>query len=239
MAFFDKKFCDICGAKIGLLGNHKLSDGNMCKECAKKMSPFMTGRKQYSVAEMKEHLAYREANQQRVASFNPTRTFGIGTKVYLDDNQGLMVVSSKPRYREDNADLIEFNQVTGCDLDIQESRREVKRKDSEGKEVSYVPARYKYEYDFYIVIHVGHPWFNQIRFRVNQSTIEGKTSMPYKETDRKATELRDALQNLHQEVRASAAEAAKPKTSVNCPGCGASTLPDANGRCEYCGFAIS
>ena len=35
MGFFDKKYCDICGEKIGLLGNRKLEDGNLCKECAK------------------------------------------------------------------------------------------------------------------------------------------------------------------------------------------------------------
>ena len=40
MGLFDKKFCDICGDKIGLLGNRKLEDGNMCKDCAKKLSPF-------------------------------------------------------------------------------------------------------------------------------------------------------------------------------------------------------
>ena len=35
---FKKKQCDICGGDIGLLGNKKLEDGNMCKNCAKKLS---------------------------------------------------------------------------------------------------------------------------------------------------------------------------------------------------------
>ena len=29
MGLFDKKYCDICGEKIGLLGNRKLDDGNL------------------------------------------------------------------------------------------------------------------------------------------------------------------------------------------------------------------
>ena len=33
MGLFDKKICDICGEKIGLLGNRKLDDGNLCKDC--------------------------------------------------------------------------------------------------------------------------------------------------------------------------------------------------------------
>ena len=37
MGLFDKKVCDICGEKIGLLGNRKLDDGNLCKDCAKKL----------------------------------------------------------------------------------------------------------------------------------------------------------------------------------------------------------
>ena len=39
MGLFDKKYCDICGEKIGLLGNRKLEDGNLCKDCARKLSP--------------------------------------------------------------------------------------------------------------------------------------------------------------------------------------------------------
>ena len=39
MGLFDKKYCDICGDKIGLLGNRKLENGNLCKNCAKKLSP--------------------------------------------------------------------------------------------------------------------------------------------------------------------------------------------------------
>ena len=44
MGLFDKKFCDFCGNKIGLLGNRKLEDANMCKECASKLSPWFKSR---------------------------------------------------------------------------------------------------------------------------------------------------------------------------------------------------
>lgn len=36
---FEKKICSICGGEIGLLGNRKLADGNLCKKCARKLSP--------------------------------------------------------------------------------------------------------------------------------------------------------------------------------------------------------
>ena len=60
MGFFDKKYCDVCGEKIGLLGNRKLEDGNLCKECASKLSPFFSDRKSSTVEEIKQQLAYRE-----------------------------------------------------------------------------------------------------------------------------------------------------------------------------------
>ena len=49
MGLFDKKYCDICGEKIGLLGNRKLEDGNLCKNCAAKLSPFFSERRRSTV----------------------------------------------------------------------------------------------------------------------------------------------------------------------------------------------
>lgn len=51
MGLFDKKYCDICGEKIGLLGNRKLEDGNLCKDCARKLSPFFSERRSSTVEE--------------------------------------------------------------------------------------------------------------------------------------------------------------------------------------------
>ena len=45
MGLFDKKNCDICGEKIGLLGNRKLDDGNLCKNCDSKLSPWFEERR--------------------------------------------------------------------------------------------------------------------------------------------------------------------------------------------------
>ena len=49
MGLFDKKICDNCGAKIGLLGKRKLEDGMICKDCAAKLSPWFSERKQRSL----------------------------------------------------------------------------------------------------------------------------------------------------------------------------------------------
>ncbi len=65
MGLFDKKYCDICGEKIGLLGNRKLENGNLCKECAKKLSPWFSDRRNSTVEEIKAQLAYRAENQEK------------------------------------------------------------------------------------------------------------------------------------------------------------------------------
>ena len=73
---FEKKECAICGGEIGLLGNRKLEDGNMCKNCAAKLSPWFSDRRNSTIAEIEEQLAYREANKEKVAAFHVTRTMG-------------------------------------------------------------------------------------------------------------------------------------------------------------------
>ncbi len=238
MGLFDKKYCDICGDKIGLLGNRKLEDGNMCKECAAKLSPFTTDRRRTTLAEIKDHLAYREANKAEVAKFNVTHTFGDRTKVMLDEDNAKFIVTSSGRWQNENPDVISFSQVTGCQSEIRESRTEIKRRDSQGNEVSYNPPRYDIDYDFYLTIHINSPFFSEIEFKLNNSRIEQRSSVEFREFERQANEIKRALTQVRETVRQSVAAAAAPKTAQTCPLCGATTLPDAQGRCEYCGGAM-
>ena len=133
MGLFDKKFCDICGEKIGLLGNRKVEDGNVCSKCVKKLSPFFKERKKSTVSDIKNQLQYREENRVKLNSFNPTRTFGNRTKVYIDEPQQQFVVSRQRDYREANADIIALSQVTGARYNVEEHRSEIFRKDAQGR----------------------------------------------------------------------------------------------------------
>ncbi|NLC89749.1 MAG: DUF4428 domain-containing protein [Clostridiaceae bacterium] len=255
MALFSKKNCDVCGGKIGMLGNRKLEDGNLCKDCAKQLSPYFSDRKRSTVADIKEQLAYREANKADVAAFNVTRTLGTGTKVLLDEDAEKFIVSSAKRWQDGNPDVLNFSQVTGCLVDIDETRNEIMQTDSEGKEKSYTPPRYEHDYDFYITIHVNHPYFDQIRYRLNSSSITveaptgrmmiqggadvGRRSVAYREHENLAQEIKDVLTQVRQTVRDNVAAANAPKQAVTCPFCGATTTPDAQGRCEFCQSAIN
>lgn len=247
---FDKKICDVCGGEIGLLGNRKLEDGNLCKECAKKLSPWFDDRRHSTLESIKEQLAYREENKNAVAAFHVTRTLGDATKVLLDEDAGKFIVTSASKWQETNPDVIDFTQVTGCRLDIDEDRTELMRDGKDGQKISYVPKRFRYSYNFYIKINLNCPYFDEIRFRLNRSSVETETTggllqgMPakpvdYREYERMGNEIVSALTEIRQNARAEVAAANAPKTAVKCPYCGASTIPDASGRCEYCGGALN
>ncbi|HOR12467.1 MAG TPA: DUF4428 domain-containing protein [Clostridia bacterium] len=254
MGLFDKKFCDICGGKIGLLGNRKLDDGNLCKDCAAKLSPFFSERRRSTVADIKEQLEYREANLDKVAAFKVTRTLGVGTKVLMDEDNKNFIVSSNRRWQEANPDVLSFSQVTGCNVDIEEQRNELKQRDKDGNERSYNPPRFEHEYNFYIIIHVNHPYFSEIRFKLNNLPIKimppagrvmmpssaeiGRMSVDYREYAAMAEEIKSALTQVRQEERESIAAVSAPKTASICPHCGATTIADSQGCCEFCGGAM-
>ena len=171
MGLFDKKYCDICGEKIGLLGNRKLEDGNLCKECAKKLSPWFSDRRNSTVSEIRGQLTYREENRQKAAKFQTSRSMGEDWKVLLDETHRWFTVTRARDLAEANPDILDYSALTGCRMNIDESRSEVMRKNQEGKEVSYVPPRYEYSYDFEIIITVSHPYFDEMKFRLNSSSV--------------------------------------------------------------------
>lgn len=228
MGLFDKKYCDICGEKIGLLGNRKLENGNLCKNCAQKLSPWFSDRRNSTVEEIKAQLDYREENQKMV-----TRARNLV---------------------EANPDVLDFADVTGCNLDIDESRTELKRKDKDGREISYNPPRYEYSYDFYITIFVNNDYFDEIRFKINSGSVDitpppamrpgmttrcnPETNVEYRNCKKLGEEIRQVLTQVRKDVRQQIEQEAAPKTAVTCPYCGATTTPDVNGCCEYCGGAV-
>ncbi len=261
MGLFDKKYCDVCGEKIGLLGNRRLENGNLCKHCANKLSYWFDDRRNSTVDQIKEQLAYREENLKKVEQFNITRVLGRSNKVAIDEDKGWFMVVRTDDHLEENPDVLEFSQVVGCDFDIDEDRGEHKRQNADGEYVSYIPPRYYWDYDFTMNIHVKHPYFDDMRFDLNGSSVRvepnysstptgfgrlttgnqfNPTSHPdYREYEDMGNEIKALFTQMRQDVRDGIKAAKAPKQRVNCPACGAPTLPDAHGCCEYCGSALN
>ena len=168
---FEKKVCDICGGEIGMLGNRKLDDGNLCKNCAKELSPWFSDRRHSTVEEIRQQLAYREDNKKKVQMFQITRDFkGSNAHVFIDDQHGWFTIASRINV-ENNPDILELSQITSCRLDVEQERTEEFYEDKEGNEQSYDPPRYNYSYDYKIEIGVRAPWFNEMRISLNTFAI--------------------------------------------------------------------
>ena len=180
MGLFDKKYCDVCGEKIRFLGNRKLEDGNLCKDCAEKLSPWFSDRRRSTVDSIKAQLSDREANKAKVSAFHASRTLGEGTLLCIDEEKGQFLIRRHGESLQNNPDVLELSQVTGCEVQVEQDKTEEKTRDAEGKSVSYDPPRYTYSYDFYLSIQVDHPWFDEMRFRVNRSDVEIQTGLPVK-----------------------------------------------------------
>ena len=238
----DKKVCDICGGDIGLLGNRKLSDGNLCKDCAKKLSPWMTDRRQSTVEEIRRHLAYREQNKSVLAAIHPTTVLGTNTKVYIDEAAGKFFVTRLSNWRDSNPDVIDFSQVIDVRTDVTEHRTEEYHNDREGKSVPFVPPRYRFTYEFETTLMIDSPYFNEIQFELTDDRPENRLSQEYRYYEQMADALRATLmpgtvanqpglnaQNLAQTLSAAIGQAV---ASVNAAAKAAPTAPAAPAQPE-------
>lgn len=268
MGLFDKKYCDICGERIRFLGNRKLEDGNLCKDCESKLSPWFSDRRRSTVEDIKAQLAYREENKKKVEAFRASRTLGEGNLLAIDDEKQQFVIRRGGQSMSDNPDVIALSDVTGCEVEIEHSQIEEKTKNEEGKLVSYDPPRHTHSYRFYLNIRVNHPWFDDMRFRVNRSNVDLQTGIPdenaplqtvgalfglnipkpiitepdieHSEDYQKYAALAESMREalLPQKEETPQEEAPAAGEKVACPFCSAVAVPDPSGRCPYCGEKI-
>ena len=193
MGLFDKKQCSICGKDIGFLGNRKLEDGNLCKDCAAKLSPFFSERRHSTIQEIAKQLEYREANKAEVARLSPTDSVEGVTKVYVDKNAKKFIVTRTTNWRSQNPDVIPLSQVQDVTYKINEYRSEVKKELEDGTEESYDPKQYKYEYTFSVKILVNNPYFDDIDFEVVDTKKATAKDEMYKEYFDRVQKIRELL----------------------------------------------
>ena len=164
MGLFDKKYCDVCGEKIGLLGNRKLEDGNLCKNCAGKLSVWFSERRHSTIESIKSQLKMREDNKVDVAAFVVTRELGVEKMVFIDETKKKFLIANTRNFADSNPDVFDAKQITNVRYDVSESKHELKYNDNEGKQTSYNPPQYSYSYMFHVIITLNHPYVDEIRF---------------------------------------------------------------------------
>ena len=195
--------CSICGAKIGLLGNKKLSDGNMCKDCEKKLSVWFKNRKDSSISDIQIQLDKREANKEELNIFNTTRAYGEFGCILIDEKMKRFValpdtseklfgdpktITSIDQIKDRNPDVIEFSQVESVDIDVVVTSKEEKQTVN-GEQVSYNPKHYVYMALFYVDIKIkDHPFIRTMKIQLNNGAIHIPTV-----GERRVTEYKDTV----------------------------------------------
>ena len=113
MGLFDKKFCDVCGEKVNMLTQQKLSDGYLCSDCKHKLGSFTSGWKQRSVEDVKKHLELREQNKQKYQQFSCTATAGgRNNAIQVDFNNRCFIFAIDNRdFKSGNPQVFEFSQL--------------------------------------------------------------------------------------------------------------------------------
>ncbi len=258
---FKKKDCEICGKEVGMFGYKKLEDGEICKDCVKKLSPWFEERRHATVDQIKEQLAYREENEKKLADFRAAHTIGDNYTMYVEEIDGIptrFFVTNVDDYMSENPDIIEFKDLLSCTTDVRTYEKELTRKDNNGNEVSYHPPRYETDYDFYVNMKIANnPYFDDIRFRINFNTVTLETragssvnlgshrdQQRYQEYTAMCQQIECLVQRSRQTPTAKApveTPAEKPAPAVSdtpkfCQSCGAAA--DGGKFCQSCGSPL-
>lgn len=116
MGLFSKKDdCPICGNAVKGLFNAKIKDKIvLCQDCSRKIKMDTTMLPFQSVDDIKAHLAYREENRQKFASFSVSREQKVnGNLLRIDDDQKLWYFAPK---NATNPPLFRFDEVIDYEL---------------------------------------------------------------------------------------------------------------------------
>ena len=113
MGLFEKKYCNICGDKVNMLTQQKLSDGYLCSDCKHKLGSFTSGWKQRTVDDVKRHLELREQNKQKYQQFNCSATAGgSNSSIQVDfSNRWFIFAISNRDYKSGNPQVFDFSQL--------------------------------------------------------------------------------------------------------------------------------
>lgn len=184
---FGKKSCSICGSEIGLLGNKKLKDGNMCKDCANKLSVWFQDRNESTVAQIQYQLGARNANAEMLSkNYIVSHAYGEFGCILIDEYDGIFValpdtsdgflkdtkvITSIDQIKDKNPDIIMLNQVESVDINVTVTSKEEK-KTVDGNQVSYNPKHMIYMAQFGVTIKLkGHPYISTMSIPLNNGAV--------------------------------------------------------------------
>jgi hypothetical protein len=178
---FSKESCILCGNEVGSLSRKRLGDETViCKDCAKRLSPFFDDFENSDAAAIKMQVADRQANVTRLATFAIDECYGFEDAVLIDRHNGQFCVNqggggityeSPGSLIGPNPDVVSVKAITSIEVEgAGWSCHEVKHSVN-GEQVSYSPRRFEYPCNVTLVIRVDHPYIETMTARINRGTI--------------------------------------------------------------------
>ena len=186
MGLFSKKSCSICGEKVGLFGGLKLKDGNLCKNCKSKLSPFFDEGKSSTVEDIQAQLKYREENYKNLDKLEINKIYGEFGVILIDEKNKKFVavadtsdglfkspkkVTSIEDIKDKNPDIIDFSDIEDVEIKVIQTSREEKQTIN-NEQVSYDPKHYTYMIGYTIIIKTKHPYAKSIRLDIKNGTVQ-------------------------------------------------------------------
>ena len=174
MGIFSKKECSICGDKSGLLSNKKLADGNLCRSCRARLSPFYEVTNRDTAAGIAAQLEYRERNRAELRLFRPSIAVGGAGKVFIDMDGGKFTLASERELREGNPDLFDLGGLRSCAF---YAREQIVKGDEDKSD--------RFDYHFYLKFTVEHPFLRSFSYGYSGVTVSSTRNRIREEEIRK------------------------------------------------------
>ena len=111
----NNEVCSLCQNPLTAFGSKVAKDGVICRDCAKKASPFLTDEdiKRRSIARMKNHLEYRERNLKKLANFRPSKEVDGKYRLCVEEKRNRFLFSKRNNWEAENPDIFYFRQMFG------------------------------------------------------------------------------------------------------------------------------
>lgn len=109
------KACPICGNGTPRLFATKIEGTPICSDCNNKILADQGIVDNWTIADLKEHLAYRSENKKLVENFTPTRTVTHEREMVIDDVNQLFYFKS---WIEDNPPVFKFSDIAGFNIQL-------------------------------------------------------------------------------------------------------------------------
>ena len=171
------KECSICHSPLTEYGNKFARNGVVCRECAKKLSPFLDDEDiaNKTIYGLKLHLRYRERNAGKLDRFLPEEKVEGKYNLQIDKKHKTFMFNKRNDLHKENPDIIRLRKVKDVEI---ETRQYLDNPDA---------------VDVIVTVPVKSTYLNKVSFRVNEFPGVARDGEDHHKALKLAEEYKEAL----------------------------------------------